>query len=57
MTFQIALKYCTEMLLLSFVFALLLHDMLLFILKNKPQSKMEGVIKYLCATSMISFNN
>lgn len=39
MTFQIALKCCTEMLLLSSVFALLLHGMLLVIAENKSQSK------------------
>ena len=37
MTFQITFKYYTEILFLSFVFVLLLHDMLLFIIKKKQK--------------------
>ena len=35
MTFQITFKYYTEILFLPFVFALLLHGMLLFIIKKQ----------------------
>lgn len=50
MTFQIALKCCTETLFLHFVFALLLHGKLLFTVKNKSQSKKKGsAIRYLCS--------
>lgn len=49
MTIHTALKCCTEMVSLPFVFALLLLDRMLFIVKANLRAEEGGTFKYLCA--------